>query len=1077
MTTVNTLRRALGLTCLGLLLIQVMGCNKMLAKYNLNSATKRKDESVTKNAEELTAKLLQDTKNLISKGQDELNRDDSKSAAATAKEAANLSKELLERTTEARAGQLRKDANYWIKIADLNQAQAINNQKITEYKTNNDNGEKYYNKQSYDNAIKIYAQVVEDIKFLLNDLLNDSKRKLEDTKVMKVDLEKEGAKTYAPAFVNQMDKHIADIISFIDKDRDYRKALSTYDLARQTKDAGITQTKEAKSREQMVAIEALLKTATDLGADMYALQNFMSVSKEFNGLWQRFYEKNYDLVLKQTPVLNPKAQALIIETKRESARAKARELEIAINKLVDGKARSYLPSRVEALEMHLKDANDKFKVAQADEANQSTQYDESKKVSERGLELNQTILGEFNSLAEQEIKKSTDVLATGEDVYRTMQDIFDKKITYKLAVEDQRLEDAKQAMKEELRARLANARISLELASVKRQEKDFRLAIEISKDVAKIADDVHQQTYRVVAHNAILEIANSLSRLEREGGRQYAAAETDKTLKMVEEAKTLLHGGKFREAVKQAADSKAQLAILNQELVRVAVRKIDDATKSLQSAKTNKAEQYQSDSFNQASVDLDRVKAAMEGEGVKQAIELAEHAKTLADDASQKSQKQWAQEEMKRADDLLAKARAAGAAKYAAEKLDKANAMRANLQTLFDQSSYKQAIEVGEQSVEAANAAFYAKVIEAETEIATAKRYDGWEQEHQRLANAEIGAMTARELMDAGKYEQALQNAQTAAFEAQVVSKNAKRKSFETRMTSLQKHLDTAQREGAGYYQSKDLNKILSDINRLHNEFGKTSYEDLTQGVEKLESKLASVMEMTPDVLKDLVGTMQTRMAELEKRHAKALVGPDKLEEVARKVKFAQVDFKSEKYRSSFQNARDASKLMDAIQVNLDERDFDHALHLQLKAYDKQLEKFNAVLGMGSPAVIWMATGPQGRALAVSIMNAQSPSDLLTNLNEIGARVRDLQAPHTRQDIKEAALAMLAQSKTAAQNFEKLLILDQYPLKAAREIIETAFLQMHQARTQQQQIEHALKYPQAELEPRGVERVVTYHGE
>ena len=50
--------------------------------------------------------------------------------------------------------------------------------------------------------------------------------------------------------------------------------------------------------------------------------------------------------------------------------------------------------------------------------------------------------------------------------------------------------------------------------------------------------------------------------------------------------------------------------------------------------------------------------------------------------------------------------------------------------------------------------------------------------------------------------------------------------------------------------------------------------------------------------------------------------------------------------------------------------------------------------------------------------------------------------------------------------------------KEARGIIETAFLQIYQARTQQQDIQHGLRYPQSEiLKPRGVERVLTYHGD
>lgn len=1067
MHTVNTLRRALGLICLSLLLIQGMGCNKMLAQWNVSSAQKRVDESKRKNAETLTKDLLTRTNSSINQAQNQINSQDYKGAVATSKEGVLSSKELLTRTTELYAKQLREEADYWLKKADLNQAQAIDAAKLTQYKQDNDTGQKYYDKGSYDKSIKVYTLVRDNVRFLLHDLEVQAQNGLKEAEGMKVELVKEGAETYYPKSVNDMTQAIVEIKKLVEDDKDFRKALQNVLLARQKKQEGILKTKEAKSQEQLTAIENLLDVATELGAEVYALQNYKACSKDYTNLLDQFYGKNYDSVLVSAPVLKPRVEDLILETKREGANAKVKEVERAVNMLTDAKARTYLPGRVEQLETFLNQARQLFT---------EKNYDESKKVSERGLELNQTITSDFNALAEQEIKKANDVLAASENVYRRMQDIFDTKITGQLSPDDQRLEDAKQAMKEELRVRLQNARVSLELSSVKRQEKDFDLAIEMAKQVGKSSDDVQQQTYRVVAHNAILDIANELSRLEREGGRKYASAETDKTLKLLEASKGQLQGGQYREAVNQAANTEAQLEILKQELGRVAVAKQDEATRALEAAKDSRAETYQGDSFNQGIVALDRSKAALEGAGTEQAIEQAIQSKQLADEAALKSQKQWASEQIHRADLLLEKARAAGVANYAAEKLQKANDLRKNLQALFDQGSFKAAIEVGEQTVEAADAAFYAKVVEAENEIAVAKRYDGWEQEHQNLSVAIVSATNAREMMNAGKYDLGLQHAQAAIVQAKTVAKKAKRKSFETRMAALEKHLETAQKDGAGYYQSKDLSKILSDMNRLHNEFDQTSYEDLSQNVDKLESQLAGVMEMTPDVLKNLVETMQNRLAELENRQAKQLL-PAQVEEVERKIKFAQIDFKAEKFRSSFQNAKDASGLMDAIQLNLDERQFDLELNKLLTAFNGQLEKFSQVLNLGTPTLINLATGPQGRAKAVAIMNSCSPSDLRTNLNDLGARVRELQAPPTRKLVREGALKMLELAKTSAANFEKLLILDQYSLKESREIIETAFLQMHQARSQQQDLERALQYPQSELKPRGVERVVTYHGD
>ena len=1075
MHTVNTLRRVLGLTCLSLLLVTSMGCNKLLAKYYVSRAQKKVEQSKENKAEKFTPELLEQTNTAINTAQSQIGMQNFKDAATSGKEAARISKELLQRTKTLYATYLKDQAYKWIDIAKTNQAQTENNELFTQIQADNESGLKLMEKQKYDKSIVVFTKAIADIQYLLRNLETKAKDGLAEAKQMKEDLIKEGAKEHAPEYVEELTQFIDKIKNQIEKENNYRAALSTRDQARQRKQEGIQQTKMVKSKKQLAEIENLLNVAVNLEAEMYAMQNFRIISKEFETLLTQHYEKKYDTVLAAAPELKPRVESLIVETKRESARAKMKAVEKAINTLVDGKARNYLPGRVEQLDSLLKEARELFDQGEKQGIKERDFFTESKTVSNRGLEVDQNIIQEFDALAQKEINKAKESLSSGEGVYRTMESIFDRPAPGLLTGDDKALEDSKHALKEELKAKLNNARLSLGLASLKREEKDFDLSIETAKQVAQTSDEVAQQTYRVVAHNAILEIANELTRFEREGGRQYAQAETDKTLDLLEQSKDLLHKKEYRDAVRRAADTKAQLSILNQELERVAIKKIDQAQKALSQAKDDRAEKYQNDTFTQAIVSLDRAKASLEGEGLQQAIESARQAQDLASDASEKSLLQWTREEIQRGDILIGEARKAGADQYAPERLQKATDLRKNLQQLYEQKAYKEAIGVGEQTVEAANGALYAKVIEAENEIARAKRSEGWQHEPKQLADAIISAKNAREMIDKGQYQIGLQHAQNALTVSSRVSRDAKREAFETRMGSLQKHLETAQSLGAGYYQGKDLSKMLSEMNRLRNEFAGQSYEDLAPQIEKLEAQLAGVMEMTPDVLKELVTAMQNRLRELENRGAKTVMA-DKVEEVERKIKYAQLDYKAEKFRPSFQNAKDASKLLDAIGQNLDEREFDAALSQQIKAFSVQVEKFGPVLDMGSPAMIEMSVGPLGKAQATTMMRASSPSDLRTAITEIGAKVQSMPTPPSRVNVRDAAVKMLIVAKTSAANFEKMLILDQYDRDEAKKIIQTAFLQMYQARTQQQEIQRTLQYPNSEAEPKGVERIVTYQG-
>ncbi|MCL5271147.1 MAG: hypothetical protein M1457_11520 [bacterium] len=1063
METANTLRRIFGIVTIALLLGSTLGCNKMLSKYSLSQAQKRLQEANANKADQFAPDLLAKTTSDITKAQNEYNSGNFTESRASAKTAAASASELLERTKVQRANFLKAESYRWLDIAKKNQAEQENPEVYRQVGIDDETGRKLIEKQKWDKAIQVFDKNIEQVKYLLKNLADKANAGLKETEKMRDTLTEMGANENAPEFVETITQQIQSIKDAIEKETDYRKAIALRDQARQTEERGIQRTKEVKSQKQIQEIENLLDEASNLGAEIYAAQNFTVISKDFDNLIQQFYEKNYDTVLRTTPDLKPKVEALIVETKRESARAKMQAVEKAINVLNDGQVKTYLPGRVEEL------------VKQLDEARQlfdKQQYTESEKVSLRGLEIEQRIVDDFNALAQKHISEASDKLATAKNVYDTMQVIFDKVVPGPWTGDDKALEDSKKALKEELRTRVNNAQIELGLATLRREEKNFNQAIQIADKVAVDAQDVQEQTYRVVAHNAILEIANQLTNYERQGGRQYAADEMNKTNDLLEQSKQLLKDGKYRDAVRRAADTKAQLEIMVQELERVAVARINNASQALKEAREHKAEHYRNEELNQAIVALDRAKDSLQGEGLRQAIESATQAEQIASQASQKSLQQWAEELMRQIDLIMTKAQEAGANRYATDLIQNALDLRNQCKALYDQGKYVEAIDIGQKAVNTAHDALYAKVNEAESLIATAQRFEGWEFEHQRLAEAINCAKSAREDLDKGDYPVAEQFAAQAITVATNVIRDAKRKAFESRMETLESRLSDAEKKGTGYYQVKDLSRILAEMNALRNEFDPQSGEDYAQKVDNLDAQLAGLVEMTPDVINELLNAMQERLTGLESRNASSSL-PDMVDEVNRKIKYARLDFKAEKFRPSFQNAKDAMRLLDTMELRLDERDFDKALYTQLKQFNEAIEKFRPVLDMGTTALIELAIGANGRAQAVSLLQASSPSDLRTTITEIGARVRMLKTPPSRVDIHESAVKMLTVAKTAAANFEKLLIMDMYGPDEARNIVQTAFVQMQDARHQEQDIQRTIPNPEIQFKPAGVERVVS----
>lgn len=1048
------------------LLLPLTGCDKMLAGYNIGRAEKRVGEAEANDAQRFTPEQLQRTTELLQQARQERDSENHAAARQTARLAAEEAATLLEQTKTQNASYLRERASFWIDRARSNNAPAIDPERFNAITAANDKGNEEYAKSDWDDSIEIFKGVISDIDFLLKTLENDARAALEQARQMRQDLIDEGAPENAPEFVMAIEEHISRMETLISEpEYQYRVVIDqVLPLARQTRTEGITQTKRVKSQRIINQIEDLLEQANELGAELYAASTNAALSDEFADIITHFYSQNYDTVLLRAPDLVPRAEDLILETKRNGALRKMESIEAAINWLDDGRARTYLPTRVENLESLLADAREQF---------EAEDYMASQRISDRASELNKNIVQEFDTLAQRHITNAQDRLATADSLFNRMEEIFTYEIAGDWTGADLALENSKRALQEELRTTLNNARLSLGTASLMRERQQYANAIETSVQVEQTAEHVQQQTYRVVAHNAILEIANELTRYEREGGRQFAPQEVDRTYALLENSKQLMRDEQYRQAVNRAADTKAQLSVLAQELGRVAVDRIERAQAAIASARENRAGDFESQALQQAGVALERARESLQAESLRQTIESAVQAENIANEAATRALSQWSREYMEAADTMIARARQAGAERYAAEELAEAIGLRTNLQQLYDQAAFAEAVDIGRQAVDAANNALYALINHAEDAIAGAREYGAWEVEPQRLTDAMVSLKYARQKLETGEYKEAELHAYNAINLGRKLQSEARRAGFESGMQRLEQRLRQAERDGTAFYQVRDITAILTEMNHLRREFNPNGYEDYTRRVQQLEAHLAAMVERTPDVLRELVIAMQDRLTELEARGADQFQS-DMVNEIEQKIKYAQIDYRAGKYLSSYTNARDAQRLLYELALHLDEREFDTEMHNILAAFTEELRNFSPVLNLGVPTVMQMVIGANGRSQALAIMQSSSPSELRANIAQLGSRVRNMKTPPTRENYRQEALELFSIARVAASNFEKMLILDQYSLPEARDIIQTAFAQMKQARKMQNDLMRTLQYPDVRFQPVGVERVVSF---
>ncbi len=521
--------RGMGLLAALMILVSLNGCNKMLAQYSVGQAESRRDEALGHDAERLTPEMLQDVNTQITTAAGQLERQQYAEARQSASAAADRARELLTQTIQARATDLREQASIWIDRGRRNEAQRIDAQRFVDIQALYATGEEQIANQRFEQAIETLARTVADMQALLANLRYEAEQGLQEVRELREGLITEGTPEHAPEFMEEIAGQISDIERFINVEYDYRSAIATRDAARQTHQRGVTETRRVRSDQSISEIELLLETALSLDAEIFAQQTLNVVSRDLENLSLQYMQGNYETVLGQAPQVNQAAQDLIQETRVNAARQQLAAVERAIDRLTSDRAREYLPGYVEQVDQLAADARAQL---------EAEEYVESRAISERGLLMVRNIEQEFDALAQRRINAAAEELGAAEGVFRTMEQIFDQPIPGDWTGADAALEGAKQALKEELRGRLTQSQESLNLATRRREGMDFDMAIEIAEQVQRDATHVIGQTYRVVAHNAILEISNELTHYERQGGRQYAAQELDRTHAMLWESRS-----------------------------------------------------------------------------------------------------------------------------------------------------------------------------------------------------------------------------------------------------------------------------------------------------------------------------------------------------------------------------------------------------------------------------------------------------------------------------------------------------------------------------------------------------------
>jgi len=483
---------------------------------------------------------------------------------------------------------------------------------------------------------------------------------------------------------------------------------------------------------------------------------------------------------------------------------------------------------------------------------------------------------------------------------------------------------------------------------------------------------------------------------------------------------------------------------------------------------------YQPGAIAQARQKLQESSDALLAQDYLKSLEAAKEAQRILLAAEMTAARTAAKENLKKAADSINLAEAASAIMFAPAQLTEAIALYEQAEKLLSSGQYLEARDVSEQALTAAEDARLYNVRKAQDLAALSVQYGGWKAAHPTLVEAEQRAAVAEELL--GNPETAAEGqelAKEAVKLAQIALDHSRDYSFQERLDNIYRALNQALRAGANYFNVDEVKRLIAEIAQARDEYCTRNYDAVEMRLKDIEAGLARVIETTPLVLEQNLKENTARLNALIEAGAEDYMAQE-VDDVKTLMNRSAVDFRKGDYQSSYQNIKQAIALTDQIENRLQEQVYFDAVSELFAQLDDCFKKFDIILSKDPTFLKTLVEQPNGLPGAVRLSSKMDPNDFKDAVKDIYLRALHLKPPKSQEATHEQVLLAIKYAYTAAQNFQKLLILDQVSLRDAYDIIDTAYNQIAQAKKLRGQVQIEMIDPQARSKVIQAEKIVNF---
>ncbi|MBI5154881.1 hypothetical protein HZA57_06560, partial [Candidatus Poribacteria bacterium] len=772
------------------------GCKAPRARVAIKKTQQFVAEMENLNAATHAPQKLEEIRGLIDRVNQLLQAGQAGDALVSAKQAQELAEQALAEIRADEARSMWDQAEEEIRVADVNGANRLDPQKYQKILELRTSASQARDAAEFMKQIADCRSIRQEVDTLLSELRTEADRRRLEAQRKLEELKSIGGQEEAPETVITVQDIIASAQREYDETRDYVLAQNQFKSATLEAERGIEEVLRVKSRGALDEIENLLATSLGEGAREFVPDEYERIVTLHESLITDFAEGRFNKVLLGAKDLKPRAQTLVLNTKRKAADSRIRTIKNDIDALVEGGAREYLPGRVEVIEGILENSK-----AVRQEDNEAA-FDRIKEMAVEASDEADKVNRAFEDLASEQIRLAANRLDTTDEVYGQVAKIFEP-IT-NLPAEMKPFEDAKEARRVQLGRELTQAREALVVADARMREQKYRNAILLSQDQAQAADNILGEIYKMVANNAVVELSNLISRYERDGARIYSPDELERSNSDLTRVRDAINEGNSLLATELAAAARSNVELMAQRISGRAVEDISEARDAFESATSEKTKKYSPEILTEVRALISKAEEDLQAERLKMAVENANRATEQSRAAQEQANRLAAGEAIKSARAKIERGETAGADLYAGRDMEDAKKLIGSSDSLYAAGDFEKAEQLALSCAERADQAFYKKVNDAEAAIADAKAVGGWEYDNHSLGRASSLVRVAREDLEGSNYSASAARADEARSIASSVASAAKQHNFDSAVARIRENLESGRQQGINYFQVGD---------------------------------------------------------------------------------------------------------------------------------------------------------------------------------------------------------------------------------------------------------------------------------